>query len=380
VFGEIPFPPSARRNAISAYTRLFPHYDLVDTVEGLYHKIRFGNVEIFMCDNRSSRSPSLNCFRDSAGVWVYQNPPNHSILGQTQMNRLLNDLKNSTATWKFVMTGVSFNIGYNRAMDALSGNANQDLDLSAFSNQVPPGTNLRSIMGALADTWAGYREDQQRLLDHLQTHNLKNVVFLSSDSHTGAIDDGTNAGLPELMAGSLGTENSRLAWIMDTVGKLPPQFLNILGLNSINLSIWNHGGNGLGNGYFGPAFGWIEVFGEDSCRLSLVDTTGKTFASLTLCKDVGNCRPASSRTVVAPAEKFELYPNPARNEIRLRLDSSVALHRDACVAVYDALGKRVKLTTRYDGQPISIDDLAPGTYHLMLKNGPQAWVKSFQKR
>lgn len=380
VFGEVPFPASARRNSIDLYTRLFPHYDLPDTASSLYHKIRFGNVEVFMCDNRSDRSPSLGCFRDSAGLWIYQNPPNHHILGQSQMNRLLNDLKNSTATWKFVMTGVSFNKGYNRAMDALSGNANQDLDLGLISNQVPPGTSVRSIMGALADTWAGYQADQERLLSHLQQNNIKNVVFLSSDSHTGAIDDGTNGGLPEIMAGSLGyNPNSRLAWIMDTVGQLPPAILGLLGLNSINLSVWNHGGNGLGNGYFGAAYGNIEVFGEDSCRLSLVDTLGGVFAELTLCKDAGNCQPVSRSGKPAPAEMFSLYPNPVEKEIRLRLDASVRLLSNSYVAVYDAVGRRV-LLTEYRGQSIPLGDLPAGTYHLMLKNGPTSWVKSFQKQ
>ncbi len=379
IFGEVPFPPSARRNSIDLYTRLFPHYDLVDTATSLYHKIRFGNVEIFMCDNRSDRSPSLGCFRDSAGLWVYQNLPNHYILGQSQMNRLLNDLKNSTATWKFVMTGVSFNKGYNRGIAALSGNANQDLDLGLISSQVPPGTSVRSIMGALADTWAGYQADQDRLLNHLQENNIKNVVFLSSDSHTGAIDDGTNAGLPEIMAGALGIENSRLAWIMDTVGQLPPAILGLLGLNSINLSVWNYGGNGLGNGYFGSAFGNIEIFGEDSCRLSLVDTLGNVFAALTLCKDEGNCHPASRSDKRVPADRFTLFPNPAEKEIHLRLDSAVGLHANSYVAIYDVLGRRVKLT-KYQGQAVAIDDLPPGTYHLMLKNGPASWVKSFQKQ
>ncbi len=57
---EFSYPAFARRNIIMAYDFFFPHYPLVDTSQGIYHKIRIGNIEIFVCDNRSARDPDLN--------------------------------------------------------------------------------------------------------------------------------------------------------------------------------------------------------------------------------------------------------------------------------------------------------------------------------
>ena len=49
-----------------------------------------------------------------------------------------------------------------------------------------------------------------------------------------------------------------------------------------SFALWNAGGQGLGNTNFNNAYGRMEVFGQDSARLSLVDTAGIAIANLTL--------------------------------------------------------------------------------------------------
>ena len=66
---------------------------------------------------------------------------------------------------------------------------------------------------------------------------------MSGDTHTAAIDDGTNGGLPELMAGALEQANSKLVAIMDFLG----------------FRIWNGGGQTLGTG-FDDAYGRVTVW------------------------------------------------------------------------------------------------------------------------
>ena len=70
--------------------------------------------------------------------------------------------------------------------------------------------------------------DQDSLLAFIASRNIRNVIVLSGDSHTSAIDDGTNAGLPEIMAANLDIANS--------------EFLPVLKLFGID--IWNKGAQG----------------------------------------------------------------------------------------------------------------------------------------
>ncbi|MCH8317604.1 MAG: alkaline phosphatase D family protein, partial [Bacteroidetes bacterium] len=268
-FRELSFPASTRRNSIDAYSRFFPHYDLVDTSEGIYHSFRYGNIEVFMCDNRSARSPNLDALVWQDTAYFFITPPGHSILGQQQLLWLMNGLKNSTAMWKFVITGVAFNIGYRDLINAISGDSSiQAVDLFGM------GT-VRSALGGIIDTWSGFPADQDTLLNYCKQNNIRNVIWLSSDSHTSAIDDGTNAGFPEIMAGNLAKPNSQVAFFMANASTLVPEV-------NQDFEVWNAGGQGLGNLNFNDAYGRIDVYGDDSVKLSIIDVNGVLIADLVL--------------------------------------------------------------------------------------------------
>lgn len=269
---EFTNPAGARTNSITGYKENMPGYPLVNESRGIYHKFTYGNVEIFALDLRSQRSPNLNSINKNTttGLWEFTPPAGHSILGrdnapgsgESQLTWFLNGLLNSTAKWKFILSSVPFNKGQLQGIQM--GITLQDSILGL--QELPPGT--RGIFAAmeLADKWVGFPEDLDTVLSFVNNNQIKNVIVLSGDSHTAAIDDGTNAGFPEIMAGGLDITNSKLVALLSAFG----------------VHIWNKGGQGITTQVFNNAFGKVEVFGGDSVRLSLVDETGIVFATHTV--------------------------------------------------------------------------------------------------
>jgi phosphodiesterase/alkaline phosphatase D-like protein len=370
-FLEVGFPPYARRNSIRGYTEFFPHYPLPDTSEGIYHKITCGNVDIFFIDNRSARSSNHNAVKKQGDKFVYAPPPGHSMLGAKQKQWLLEGLKNSTAKWKFIVGGVAFNKGYRRLIKEFTENDALLRQLKLLPPQLLqqlPGGGVNGLISATVDTWAGFVEEQDQILDFLKTNNIQNVIFLSGDSHTSAIDDGTNAGIPELMSGNLAHSNSRVASFMANAKTLP--FVG--NLIKEDLNIWNYGGQGIGNQNFEFAFGKVEIFGNDSCRLSVVDVNNKVVTSVTLCKDGKPCKTTSrDKEWEKTTYPLEVYPNPAQNKITIANSQSAQLPQDAQLAILDLSGKLLASVSAQElilqgKQEIAIDHLPSGSYFMIF--------------
>lgn len=293
---EFPNPVGARENSITGYRDNFPSYPLVNESRGIYHKFTFGNAEIFVPDLRSQRSPNLNSVikNTTTGFWEFNPPAGHSILGrnnapgtgQSQFDWLLQSLENSTATWKFIASSVPLNIGQKAGIQLGITLQDSILNIPEF----PAGT--RGIFAAmeLADKWVGFPEDVDSLIRFVQQRQIKNVIVLSGDSHTAAIDDGANAGFPEIMAGGLDITNSKLVALLENFG----------------VHIWNKGGQGLSTQLFNNAFGKIDVFGADSVRLSLVDEEGTVFAKHTVTNSEPIPVELTSFTAIAEAGQVTL--------------------------------------------------------------------------
>lgn len=251
---EIAYPDSLRENAIQGLHTFFPSYQQVD--EQVYHSFISGNAEFFFLDTRSTRSPNTENFRlNKLKKWKYKVPKGHVILDTLQMNWLLNGLKNSKANWKFIVSGVTFNQSYKKVLD---------ICLQAQKRILPNGMNGSYVAASLATMWFAFPESQVKLLNFCKENNIKNVIVLSGDAHTAAIDDGRNAGFPELMAGGLAQKNSKLAAIIK---------------NNLRLNLWNQGGQGIGNSNFNDAFGKVTVHGNESVTLSAIDKYGTEICS-----------------------------------------------------------------------------------------------------
>jgi alkaline phosphatase D len=135
---------------------------------GVWQRFAHGKLaEFFLLDARSNRGP--------VGT---------SMLGACQKKWLLDGLARSTATWKFIVSPVTFN----------------------------PGTKPW-------DAWGAFAAERAELLDFIRERGITGTMVLSGDIHSGgALDDGANAGLPEASAPHA---NMPATWV-DTYCRLTP--------------------------------------------------------------------------------------------------------------------------------------------------------------
>jgi phosphodiesterase/alkaline phosphatase D-like protein len=368
---ELTNPAGARENSIRAYRENMPTYPLVNESRGIYHKFTCGNVDVFALDLRSQRSPNLEGFfrHPVMNRWVNEPPPDHSILGREgapgsgtgQFAWLLEELRNSTATWKFLMSSVPFNRAQSVAI--ILGLLLQDSVITDVP-QLPAGTTGIFAAFEFADKWAGYRSDADSLLSFIEENGITNVIVLSGDSHTAAIDDGANAGLPEIMAGGLDITNSRIVSIM----------------NKFGLNLWNRGGQGVSTPDFNNAFGRVTVFGEDSVELAVVDEFGTVVAAHSVRNATTGIVERYGGPLTASLEQN--YPNPFNPDTRIRftIDSprggtTAGRTQRVSLRVYDVLGREVAALVDQELQPGSYEvewnarGASSGTYVYRLKAG-----------
>ncbi len=247
---EIPYPDSLRQMAIKGLHTFFPSYQEIK--QQAYHSFVCGNAEFFFLDTRSTRSLNSSSLVAKRDYFTYHVPQHHTILDTAQLNWLLRGLQQSTAQWKFIVSGVTFNKSYKKILDLMLLKRVQHRKL--YDNMTGA-----YIAASLSSMWFAFPETQAKLLNFCHDNKIKNVIVLSGDAHTAAIDDGQNAGFPELMAGGLAQKNSKLASIIK---------------NKLQLNLWNKGGQGIGNTNYNDAFGKVEVNGNASVKLSCIDKYG----------------------------------------------------------------------------------------------------------
>lgn len=258
------FPSIFRHNCFRGYVEQFPHYELPDTSEGLYHKFSFGNCDFIVLDTRgTSDNQALQFDYDSLNnKWVFNPKPNVHIISPKQMQWLKKQLIESSADWKFIVCGLPFNQNIKHLIDL--GIKMQDMVVGGAGEK---GTGFRMAI-SFATYWAGYPNDGMELLDFIKNNNINDVIVVSGDTHHNVIDDGTNAGLPELNASGLSVAGTHLAYYMNLASiasSYPP----------LKKYLWNGGGGGLGNKNFKNQFGRIDVNGTQFVDLSVVDEDGK---------------------------------------------------------------------------------------------------------
>jgi alkaline phosphatase D len=151
------YPPDSNRqgyrNLVRQGRRAFFLYGLIDGGR-IYRSFRWGkDVELFVLDGRSYRS--LNVLADTA-----ENAK--TMLGPAQRQWLLERLRNSTATWKLVVTSAPLSIA-SGPDDARDGWAN------GHSFDLP--------------TYTGFERELRVLLAELDRANVHNMVFLAGDVH-----------------------------------------------------------------------------------------------------------------------------------------------------------------------------------------------------
>ena len=135
-----------------------PSYPLPSVTPGIWQTFSYAQADFFVLDCRSQRDPETDV--DDANKSMLDG----NALGATGELQWLEDgLLASTAQWKIIFSSVITN----------------------------PTTKF-------PDGWAGYQTEWNTLKSYINTNNIQGVVFISGDLHLGAIDDGTQAGFPEM--------------------------------------------------------------------------------------------------------------------------------------------------------------------------------------
>lgn len=135
----------------------FPTYPL--GAGGDWQSFTYGQADFFILDARSQRDSSLDPDTSQKSMLDGNN------LGATgQWDWLINGLKNSQARWKFIFSPVVFNPTMKKT-----------------------------------DAWHGFKYEHDALVKFIRDNHIGGVIILSGDAHAGAMDDGTNAGLPEML-------------------------------------------------------------------------------------------------------------------------------------------------------------------------------------
>ncbi|MFH1196711.1 MAG: alkaline phosphatase D family protein [bacterium] len=364
VVAEFPNPVGARENSIRGYKENFPSYQLVNESRGIYHKFTYGNAEFFMLDLRSQRSPNLSAFRKNEleDQWEFNPPEYHSILGredapgegETQFDWFLNSLKNSTATWKFIVSSVTFNKSFRIAIDSALALQDTSVIIPGYDDELSP----IAVAFEMSDKWAGFPDDIDAVLNTIETNDIKNVIVLSADLHTSAIDDGFNSGLPEILSAGLDIPNSRIVDYLD----------------SLNIDIWNEGGQGINNNNFNDTFGKISVFASDSVRLELIDEYGTVYAQhMVLAENVSGVE-YTNENIPFAFELYQNYPNPFNPETIIKYEIPAvetpymaSLHH-VTLKIYDVLGREIA-TLVDEVQAAGIHHSTFSAQHYQLPSG-----------
>ncbi|MDO9494192.1 MAG: alkaline phosphatase D family protein, partial [Nocardioides sp.] len=149
----------------------------------LYRRLRFGRLaELSMLDLRSYRDEQVAV----PGLDTSVDDPDRTITGEAQLRWLTDGLDNERAQWKLVGTSVMF---APLKVAALPG------DVVAAINTLTPLLAQDGVY-ANADQWDGYTADRRTVLDHLQSQEVSDTVFLTGDIHSAwamdvPVDPGT---------------------------------------------------------------------------------------------------------------------------------------------------------------------------------------------
>lgn len=122
-------------------------------IEGAITAFQWGDADFFLLDNRWHRDPDE------------VQKENKTILGEQQLEWLLNNLAGSRATFKLVAMGGQF----------LSDDASNEL----YSAN-------------------GFNKERERIISFIQSYNIKNVIFITGDVHFAEISVLKDEGKPTI--------------------------------------------------------------------------------------------------------------------------------------------------------------------------------------
>lgn len=353
-----PTPAGAFQLMMDAYDQYFPGYPLPAPNIGMYHSYKYGNAEVFFVDVRNCGNGQDSTYRYDPveNVWYFDPRPGQTLLGAEQLQWLKNGLQASTADWKFIVSGVMFNRKFRKVLEYAMLFQNLEFNLGGQG-----GTGLR-LAHAISCNWTGYPAEQDGLLNFLQDNNIKDVVALTGHMHTNVMDNGANAGIPELNTGPAASTGPELTWYIDSV-------MQVLGQGTVFDSLWNGGGMGVNNTNFKSGWGKIEIFGNDSLVLKTIDEDNVEVSSMTIIHS--SKLTSTPEPMLAPECVVEsIFPNPAKNFIDIKLCNDYKPKSADRATIIAMDGKVIKnIFPASAGNLINLDGVAAGKYLFIYDYG-----------
>lgn len=336
----------------------------------IYRKFSYGNLlDIFMAD--------ILLYRD------VDNVPSGgpSILGTAQYNWLSSELLASTAKWKLV--------------------GNQKMMCGWSVANIPSWFPVTIGNGTVLDpnSWDGYDDARDQLLDFIENNNIDNVMVLSGDAHVSMASDldqdpsgsgynsSTGVGavavefLPTSVTRGNFNEMGYPSWVVSSI----VTYMDAANPNQVFSNIVDHG------------YGVIDLKPDSAIAefwyMNILNpTTTQNFAKGLLLKDAENHWHRTFMTTPTPpkdytqtivgneklniastAFKMQVFPNPSAGRFSVSFEGSKS--EKIIIEILDiASGKMLKnigsqYYTANQLQQIQIDisELPAGTYYLRLK-------------
>jgi hypothetical protein len=357
-----PVPPIGLQNVFKAYYEYFPGYRAaVDSTKGMYHKYRFGNAEVFFVDGRHCGNGQDSTFTyDSVqNAWLFEPKPGQTLLGATQLQWLKTSLAASDADWKFIASGVMFNRNFRKVLQVSMALQDVVFGLGGVS-----GSGF-ILAHAISNNWCAYPAEQDGLLDFIHSNAIKDVLVLSGHVHTNVMDNGYNAGLPELNTGPAAGSGAELTYYIDSV-------MQLLNQGTAIDSLWNGGGQGVNNRNFKSGFGLVDIFGSDSVVMQIVDEDNATVSSMTILHS------SLQPTAIVPQKISDcvvakVFPTVTADKVNIALCDDYKAKPTDRTYIIDLNGRI--MTIPVQGNSFSVKGLPAGNYLYVYDYGPE--VKTF---
>ncbi len=156
-----------RKQSYQVLQEFFPVYPLPANADGPngqwrngdWQKFSYGQVDFFVLDGRSQRDPNYTTDGKDKSML---DGDNLGAIGQLEW--LKSNLNSSSAKWKIIFSPLVFNPTLKKG-----------------------------------DAFSGFKNEHNSILKYLQNNKIKGVVVISGDAHGGAIDNGQNSGVPEML-------------------------------------------------------------------------------------------------------------------------------------------------------------------------------------
>lgn len=129
-----------RDESFELYKSYWPNPYFGSADDGVYFTLHLNGVDVFMLDTRFNRQPNKLDVKDK------------ELLGERQWRWLEGELRDSTASFKIIVSGMQLLAEYHSY-----------------------------------ESWAMFGSEKQRLLDYVKQHKINGIVLLSGDRHIGEI-------------------------------------------------------------------------------------------------------------------------------------------------------------------------------------------------